>query len=181
VAVPVGVGEVVALGVAEGVEVRVAVPVEVAEEVGVLVVVFEGVAVLLIVIVVVGVFVLVPVGDLVAVGEGVEVGELVRVLVAVFVAVLVGVEVETTVTGGQVGLGVAIQVETAAPQALVPQDQLESRLGQESVVKDQAVPPTIPVAVTAQPLAPIILVSKVGTSGPDAQLISPPNSPIKTG
>lgn len=79
------------------------------------------------------------------------------------------------------GLGVAIQVETAAPQALGVQVQLESWLGQESSVKDQAVAPTTPVVVTAHPEEPIILVSKVGLSGFAPQVVAPPNSPTKTG
>jgi len=57
----------------------------------------------------------------------------------------VGVLVGTGDPGaGQVGTGVANHVETAAPQASVPQVQSERRFGQELVVMDQAVPPITP-------------------------------------
>ncbi len=75
----------------------------------------------------------------------------------------------------------ASHVDTAAPQALAVQLQSESMLGQESSVKDQPVPPPTPVVVTAHPDVPIILVSKVGSSGAVPQVVAPPNSPTKTG
>ena len=109
-------------------------------------------------------------------------------MVTVFVGLRVGVPVGVGlgvvivgVMGGQVGKGVARKVETAVPQPLGVQFQLESWLGQESSVKDQAVAPTIPLVVTAHPDAPIILASKVGLSGSVPQVTSPPYSPIKTG
>lgn len=65
------------------------------------------------------------------------------------VGVAVGVRVWVLVGTGdppaaQVGTGVANQVETAAPQGSVSHVQSESKLGQELLVMDQAVPPTTP-------------------------------------
>jgi len=161
-------------GLLVGVEVEVRVGLFVAVLVGVwvgeLAEVFEGVAVKdgvgVRVAEFVGVFVAVRVKVLVG-GTGVG------VLVIVRVGVLVGIGVPP---GGQVGWGVAMKVETAAPQVEVPHVQLERRFGQELGVMDQAVPPRIPEVPFNQAN---ILVSKVESSV--LQLVEGPYSPTKTG
>ncbi len=90
-----------------------------------------------------------------------------------------GVPVGTGEPAEQVATGVARKVETADPQLVALQVQFESRLGQELSVMDQAVQPTMPVVVTAQPEEPTMLVSKVESSA--LQLVSGPYSPMKTG
>lgn len=97
-------------------------------------------------------------------------------MVGVGVKVWVGVSVATGEPAEQVGQGVAKKFFSAVPQVEGVKLQSVTRLGQEELCKDQAVPPTIPEVPDSQAN---MLVSKVESSV--LQLVEGPYSPTKTG